>query len=191
MKGMVLYTLTVFIGLLLATVNACSVMAQAKEKQVRTAKPEKQVVEIRIGYLRAYATQLTLSVLDLPPRDEGVAGANVAIGDNNTTGNFLDQKFTLDGSELKPDAEAYVALGPANRVADVNTETYEVEKHVLVGQRVCQLALTPDQKTVIGTNGVSNDITFIPGRYDPFPCLICSDGVFSRDTRLSRVAVAS
>jgi hypothetical protein len=38
MKGMVLNTLTVFIGLFLASVNACSVMAQAKEKQFRTAK---------------------------------------------------------------------------------------------------------------------------------------------------------
>ena len=40
-------------------------------------------------------------------------------------------------------------------------ETYEVEKYVLVGQRVWQLAFTPDQKTIISTNGVSNDITFI------------------------------
>ncbi|MDY6949825.1 MAG: hypothetical protein SXG53_29480, partial [Pseudomonadota bacterium] len=32
---------------------------------------------------------------------------------------------------------------------------------VLVGQRVWQLAFTPDQKTIISTNGVSNDITFI------------------------------
>ena len=30
-----------------------------------------------------------------------------------------------------------------------------------VGQRVWQLAFTPDQKTLISTNGVSNDITFI------------------------------
>jgi PQQ-dependent catabolism-associated beta-propeller protein len=57
--------------------------------------------------------------------------------------------------------KAYVALGPANRVAVVNAETYAVEKYVLVGQRVWQLAFTPDQKTIISTNGVSNDITFI------------------------------
>ena len=54
-----------------------------------------------------------------------------------------------------------MALGPANRVAVINTQTYEVEKYVLVGQRVWQLAFTPDQKTIICTNGVSNDITFI------------------------------
>ncbi|HWK66976.1 MAG TPA: branched-chain amino acid ABC transporter substrate-binding protein, partial [Rhizobiaceae bacterium] len=47
---------------------------------------EKPVTEIKLGYLRAYEPQLALSVLDVPPRDEGVAGANVAIADNNTTG---------------------------------------------------------------------------------------------------------
>ena len=64
-------------------------------------------------------------------------------------------RITADGKK------AYVALGPANRVAVINTETYEVEKYALVGQRVWQLAFTPDQKTIISTNGVSNDITFI------------------------------
>lgn len=64
-------------------------------------------------------------------------------------------RITDDGKK------AYVALGPANRVAVVNAETYEVKKYVLVGQRVWQLGFTPDQKTIISTNGISNDITFI------------------------------
>ena len=63
-------------------------------------------------------------------------------------------RITDDGKK------AYVALGPANRVAVVNAETYEVEKYILVGQRVWQLAFTPDQKTIISTNGISNDIPF-------------------------------
>lgn len=57
--------------------------------------------------------------------------------------------------------KAYVALGPANRVAVVDTQTYEVEKYILVGQRVWQLAFTPDGQHLISTNGLSNDITFI------------------------------
>lgn len=36
-----------------------------------------------------------------------------------------------------------------------------MEKYVLVGQRVWQLAFMPDGKTIISTNGLSNDITFI------------------------------
>lgn len=71
---------------------------------------DQQVLEIKLGYLRAYAPRLALSVLDVPPRDEGVAGAKVAVGDNNTTGRFLGQKFTLDVAEVKPGADAVPAF---------------------------------------------------------------------------------
>src|ERR1043166_4113793 len=51
-----------------------------------------------------------LSLLDMPPPDDGVVGARLAIDDNNTTGRFLKQEFTLDvvqrseehTSELQP-----------------------------------------------------------------------------------------
>ena len=103
MKGTVPNTLVVFIGLFFASVNACPMLAQ--ETTPKAAATEKQVLEIRIGYLRAYAPQLALSVLDVPPRDEGVAGASVAIADNNTTGGFLGQKFTLDVKEVEPGSD--------------------------------------------------------------------------------------
>jgi len=45
-----------------------------------------------------------LSLLDLPPPDLGVAGAELAVKDNNTTGKFMNQKFTLDVvEEANPD----------------------------------------------------------------------------------------
>ncbi len=56
---------------------------------------------------------------------------------------------------------ALVALGPANRVALINAQSLEVEKYFLVGQRVWNLAFSPDQKKVYTTNGVSNDISII------------------------------
>lgn len=107
MKSMVPNTLLAFIGLFLASVNAVPLLAQEAQpmKPAQAKKAEKPVTEIRIGYLRAYEPQLALSVLDVPPRDEGVAGANVAIADNNTTGNFLGQKFTLDVTEVKPGSD--------------------------------------------------------------------------------------
>ncbi|MGQ0672141.1 MAG: ABC transporter substrate-binding protein [Hyphomicrobium sp.] len=37
-----------------------------------------------------------LSLLDIPPPDEGIGGAKLAISDNNTTGKFMQQEFTLD-----------------------------------------------------------------------------------------------
>ena len=107
MKSMVPYTLAVFMGLFLASVNAGPVLAQeaAEPAQPKPAKTEKPALEIRIGYLRAYAPQLALSVLDVPPRDEGVAGAEVAIADNNTTGSFLGQKYALDVKEVEPGSD--------------------------------------------------------------------------------------
>ncbi|MGI2030757.1 ABC transporter substrate-binding protein [Rhizobium panacihumi] len=82
-------------------------MAQGQTPATLT-KPDP--VDIRLGYLRAYARQLALSVLDVPPRDEGVAGANVAIADNNTTGRFLGQAFSIDVAEVKPQADVLAAF---------------------------------------------------------------------------------
>jgi ABC transporter substrate binding protein (PQQ-dependent alcohol dehydrogenase system) len=78
------------------------------------------IAQIKLGYLRAYAPQLALSVLDVPPRDEGVAGAKVAISDNNTTGRFLGQKFSLDVAEVKPGADMRI---PAEEMAAAGVST--------------------------------------------------------------------
>jgi len=64
-------------------------------------------------------------------------------------------RFTLD------DKLAFVALGPANRVAVVDVATRKVAKLLLVGQRVWQEALTPDGKFLYVTNGVTNDVSVI------------------------------
>jgi PQQ-dependent catabolism-associated beta-propeller protein len=64
-------------------------------------------------------------------------------------------RITKDGGK------AFVALGPANRVAVIDAKTYEVEKYLPVGQRVWQLAFTPDQKLLFTTNGTSNDVSVI------------------------------
>ena len=139
MKGMVPNSLVAFIGLLfLVSVNVCGVMAQTSQEPVQPAKaekPAKQAIEIRLGYLRAYAPQLALSVLDIPPRDEGVAGANVAIGDNNTTGNFLGQKFTLDVNEVKPDADVVPAFNGDDRQGRPIRACRRLGQAIAVGRR--------------------------------------------------------
>ncbi len=61
----------------------------------------------------------------------------------------------------KDDSTAFVALGPANRVAVIDAKTGTVEKYLLVGQRVWQMAFTPDEKYLLTTNGLSNDISVI------------------------------
>ncbi|SDJ27404.1 YVTN family beta-propeller repeat protein [Salipiger marinus] len=64
-------------------------------------------------------------------------------------------KVTQDGSRV------FVALGPANRVAVIDGESLEVLDYIIVGQRVWQMAFTPDEKYLITTNGNSNDVTVI------------------------------
>src|SRR5262249_36490275 len=55
----------------------------------------------------------------------------------------------------------FVALGPANRIAVIDATTHQVQKFLLVGQRVWHMAFTPDEKYLLTTNGVSNDVSII------------------------------
>ena len=74
-------------------------------------------VEIKIGYLRHAGVKPTLSLVDLPAENDGVAGAKLAIEDNNTTGKFLNQRFTLEEVRLKDGEDAAAA---AKALADRN-----------------------------------------------------------------------
>jgi len=66
-------------------------------------------VEIGIGYLHRAKVKPTLSLIAVPADNDGVAGARLAIDDNNTTGRFLNQQFTLDEKRLKDDDDAAAA----------------------------------------------------------------------------------
>ena len=109
--------IALFLAPLLACVNLSSAFAQTAAQ-----------AEISIGYLRAYEPRLALSVLDIPPRNEGVAGAEVAIADNNTTGKFLSQSFALDVVEVKLDADVaavfndMIAKGERYILADISAK---------------------------------------------------------------------
>jgi ABC transporter substrate binding protein (PQQ-dependent alcohol dehydrogenase system) len=58
-------------------------------------------IEIGIGYLRHAVIKSTLSLVEQPAENDGIAGARLAIEDNNTTGRFLNQHFSLDEIRLK------------------------------------------------------------------------------------------
>jgi PQQ-dependent catabolism-associated beta-propeller protein len=64
-------------------------------------------------------------------------------------------QMTKDGKR------AFVALGPANRIAEIDTDSFEVKRYFLVGQRVWNLAFSPDEKRLYTTNGISNDLSVI------------------------------
>ena len=64
-------------------------------------------------------------------------------------------QLTRDG------ATAFVALGPSNHVAVVDTATMEVTDYLLVGRRVWHMAFADDEKLLLTTNGISGDVSVI------------------------------
>ncbi|MER9049034.1 PQQ-dependent catabolism-associated beta-propeller protein [Mesorhizobium sp. M0923] len=66
------------------------------------------------------------------------------------------------GIEMSRDGgTAYVALGPANRIAEIDTATLAVRRLYLVGQRPWHVALADDQRRLFSANGNSGDISVI------------------------------
>jgi ABC transporter substrate binding protein (PQQ-dependent alcohol dehydrogenase system) len=67
-------------------------------------------LDVKIGYLRRAAHPETISLTQMPPPDDGLAGAEMAAKDNDTTGRFLNQRFSLIDVHLKPDDDAAAAI---------------------------------------------------------------------------------
>jgi ABC transporter substrate binding protein (PQQ-dependent alcohol dehydrogenase system) len=78
-----------------------------------------QTAEFTIGYLHRPPAKSAISLLEVPAANDGVAGAEQAIEDNNTTGKFLGQHFALAPVELKDgdDPAAAVAMLGARGVS--------------------------------------------------------------------------
>jgi ABC transporter substrate binding protein (PQQ-dependent alcohol dehydrogenase system) len=89
------------IGLLIGVVVDLGVASRG----ARAAEP----TEIGIGYLGHAGTRSTLSLVEQPAENDGIAGARLAIEDNNTTGKFLNQHFTLEQHRLKEGEDAVTA----------------------------------------------------------------------------------
>jgi ABC transporter substrate binding protein (PQQ-dependent alcohol dehydrogenase system) len=54
-----------------------------------------QPQEIKIGYLRQAPSRIRISLIDIPAGNDGLAGAQLATEDDNATGRFLHQHYTL------------------------------------------------------------------------------------------------
>jgi ABC transporter substrate binding protein (PQQ-dependent alcohol dehydrogenase system) len=96
-------------------------------------------LEVGIGYLRHAGVKSTLSLLQQPADNDGVAGALLAIEDNNTTGKFLNQHFTLTEVRLKDgDDVARAASSLADRdgfiIADLPADQLLQAADVLRGR---------------------------------------------------------
>jgi ABC transporter substrate binding protein (PQQ-dependent alcohol dehydrogenase system) len=93
----------------LGAIGACIVATHAF-----AAEP----VEIGIGYLGHAGVRSTLSLVQQPADNDGLAGARLAIEDNNTTGKFLNQHFTLREVRVKDGEDVAQA---ATRLAEQNS----------------------------------------------------------------------
>ena len=67
-------------------------------------------IDVKVGFLRAPHMRETLSILDIPAADDGIAGAELAVEDNNTTGRFLGQTFAIEDVLLRPGDDPAAAL---------------------------------------------------------------------------------
>src|ERR1700727_3524785 len=65
---------------------------------------------IKVGVIREAHSRETISILDIPPADDFIAGARVALDDNNTTGRFLDQSFSVVDAKLSAGEDPIEAL---------------------------------------------------------------------------------
>ncbi|WP_062227114.1 ABC transporter substrate-binding protein [Aureimonas frigidaquae] len=105
---------------------ALALTALAGSASAQQTAPEPAV--IRIGLLRSYEPVLALSALDIPPETIGVAGAELAIADNNTTGQFMGQTFELTvstqapGDDIGPAMQALLDAGVHFVVTDLSAE---------------------------------------------------------------------
>jgi ABC transporter substrate binding protein (PQQ-dependent alcohol dehydrogenase system) len=54
-----------------------------------------QPLEIKIGYLHQPPQRIRISLIDVPAANDGLAGAQLGVEDDNTTGRFLNQRYTL------------------------------------------------------------------------------------------------
>ena len=63
---------------------------------------EADPLAVKVGVIHQAHSRDTISILDIPPADDFIAGARMAMDDNNTTGRFLDQSFSVVDAKLAP-----------------------------------------------------------------------------------------
>ena len=73
---------------------------------VATSAVAAEPLEIGIGYLGEARVESRLSLVEQPTDNDGLAGARLAIEDNNTTGRFLNQRFSLQEVKLREGEDA-------------------------------------------------------------------------------------
>jgi ABC transporter substrate binding protein (PQQ-dependent alcohol dehydrogenase system) len=130
------------LSLLLAAAATFALVATVTSQSVATRESlDGQVHQIPIVLARELRdVPPPLSLLDVRPQDDGLAGAQLAINDNNTTGRFLKQHFALEvvqGSnarELIAEVVKRVEAGASFVVVDASPQTVIALADLLKGR---------------------------------------------------------
>ncbi len=86
-------------------------LAQAGSQEETPPSGAGASAAVPIGYLKQEVKRfIPLSRLNVEPEDLGIAGAEIALKDNNTTGRFTKQHFTLEIERVAVDGDAVAAL---------------------------------------------------------------------------------
>src|SRR5437763_11381847 len=67
-------------------------------------------MSIAVGVLRTAHSKETISILEIPPDNDLLAGAELGLEDNKTTGKFTNQEFTLKDRKLAEGEDAAEAV---------------------------------------------------------------------------------
>ncbi len=69
-----------------------------------------QPAEIKVGYLHQPLSRIKISLMDVPASNDGLAGAELAIEDDNGTGGFLNQHYTLIDKLVRENDDPVAAM---------------------------------------------------------------------------------
>jgi ABC transporter substrate binding protein (PQQ-dependent alcohol dehydrogenase system) len=85
--------------------------APQEQEEAAPPSPAAAITTVLIGYLKQEVKRpIPLSRINVEPDDLGVAGAKIALKDNNTTGRFTKQEFTLEVERVPVGGDAVQAL---------------------------------------------------------------------------------
>jgi ABC transporter substrate binding protein (PQQ-dependent alcohol dehydrogenase system) len=116
-----------------------------------TAEAHADGASVEVAYLRWTERRQTISLLDKPTADDGLAGARLATSDNNTTGRFMNQQFALS------DAPVRAGEDPVDVLAKVSASGIALALTDVPAQQLLAMAAPASSKGVTLFNVAAPD----------------------------------
>ena len=130
------------------------------------------MIKVPIGYLKQEVKQpIPLSRLHVEPEDYGIAGAEMALKDNNTTGRFTKQEFTLDVERVPIGGDAVAVLqrlvdsGHHFVLVDATAETLLTLSDLVKGNDVLLFNVRAEDEALRQEECRANVLHTAPDRY--------------------------